>query len=532
MNNENNNVSIGSNEEQETIKIVVSKEISKHPDEMMSDIYFANIVRKYYDNHKKEYTELLKKYKNDFSTMCCELSRELNLLLTELVLPSKEFVKLDKETKSLEKKIAKMKEQGVPETDADMLKAQTQRLSNLKTLSRMESLEVQDKSYKSTFFSGLINKMKQELADIEQESEPSDIEARKNVKFEKKMSLEESLFTLLWNTRSETIPLSVLNIKAWAASLVQRIMLGEAHRTNLPTMLIFRSRTDDGTRKGSSGKSTIAYSCCNLFKDKGLNVAGQGSGVKIPTTERVDKKMSDKTLTLFEDMVYTSVAWEDLNQFLDGLPIKNKGKYLKEGAVFGFGNVIGTTNYDMPYENLKRYPQVEFTPNDAAIGSKHKCVKEHAKYFQDQKNRVFDFKDAWETLFSYACENFEQWLWEYENRKEFIRKNCSVQKSKLENLIIAFFEHKSLYGSGRTFYPSEIIEFIRTNFKGEFSASPKISTVISALENLNVSEMPGARTIYDRSFIYPQTPSATLVSNDPIVAVWNWIENNASKAID
>ncbi len=217
-------------------------------------------------------------------------------------------------------------------------------------------------------------------------------------------------------------------------------------------MLIMRSRTDNGEVKGSSGKSCICYSCLHMLAKKGLNVPTQRDSISIPTHERVDKKMSDKTMLLMDDINFDGAYWEELNNFCDGILIRNKGKYLKEGYIFPYGNILGTTNYDLPYHNDRRYPVIEFTPNDAAIVSKSDCVVKYARFEYHADSGLYDFDDAWETLFAYAAENYNKWLEDYATHRESVSSKCSKQRSRLENLILAYIERTTL--TGTSFRPS------------------------------------------------------------------------------
>lgn len=496
---------------------------------MGSDVYFANEVRNYFVNHPMEYTQLLKEHHNDFQNLVCDLTVELNKLLIAVPVKNKEYATLENENNTLAKKIQQLIAEGTSITDPVISSLQQSIVDIQKKLKKMDAVEEKDLSYKSTQLSGLINKMGAALSEIVPDSEPSDIDNRAKVVFEKKMDLATALFTILWNTRHETLPISVMNIKGWAARLAQRIVDGEHPTTNTPTMLIFRSRTDNGSIKGSSGKSTIAYSCCDLLKKKGLNVADQNYSVKMPTYERIDKNMSDKTLVLMEDITFKSALWEEMNNFLDGLPIKNRGKYQKEGAVFGFGNVLATTNYDLPYTNTKRYPVIEFTPNDAAIASNHPIVVEHANYIHDKASRKFDFQDAWETILAYAQENRVEWLSEYENNRDEVASQCSVQRSKLENLILAFLQSEHVAGRTSCFFASEVLEYIRNNFKGELSQPPKMASLIRAFDNLGIEQYNEQTNIYLKSYKIPTSPIDANENKDGIEYIWKWLNEEVKE---
>ena len=293
----------------------------------------------------------------------------------------------------------------------------------------------------------------------------------------------------------------MLNLKGWTARLVQRLTTEEIQRSNLPTMLIFRSRTDNGEIKGNSGKSSIANSLCELLKKKGLNIADSSFGLKIPTFNTIDKQMSDKSLLMFDDMNFNNVSWEELNNFCDGVPIKNKGKYLREGYIFPFGNIIGTTNYDLPYKNNKRYPVIEFTPNDAPIVSEHPLVKKDAIYIKDDNARIYDFSDAWETLLSYACDNINEWIDEYNKNLVKVASTCSCQRTKLEQMVIASLSDLYIQ-SKTTISPKDILDWMRENYREE--AKYKIGSVYDAMKNVGLKQSSKDTNIYRATFTIPE----------------------------
>lgn len=412
----------------------------------------------------------------------------------------------------------------------DIIELQNEILKKQKQLERLEAFTDEDVSYTKNNLSALIDKVRTELLDLVPVSEPSDIEARKSVTFEKKMPLSTALFTLLWNTRPQTLPISVLNLKGWAARFVQRLKEGEEVRSNLPTMLIMRSRTDNGEVKGSSGKSRICYSCLHMLAKKGLNVSSPRDSIRFPTKERIDKKMSDTTMFLMDDINFDGASWEELNNFCDGVLIRNKGKYLKEGYIFPYGNILGTTNYDLPYNNDKRYPVIEFTPNDSSVVSKTDCVKNHAKYTYYPAEDRYDFDDAWETLFAYAADDYNKWLEDYATHRAIVSSKCSKQRSRLENLILAFFE-RDHYGAKDTFRPSAVIYWINENYPREVK---RLTTeaVVSALTNLGVQQSNANCNPYSMEFT---PPSAKLLKRmfaiecAPVESIYNWLLDNAER---
>lgn len=496
MNEETNNVSSSN------VVDVIRNEIKNNLDEMLAAANFVDVVRNHFKNNPEEFSQWLKKYGNDYSTMCCKLTNQLNKELGEVPVINKEYEKLERATKELKAKMASMCANGNSDGfSQEVTSLCTEIQKNQKKLGNMTSTTYEDLSYTKNNLSTLIDRMRVALMDITPKTEPSDVEARKTIAFEKKMTLERSLFTLLFNTRPQTLPISILNLKGWTARLVQRLTTEETQRSNLPTMLIFRSRTDNGEIKGNSGKSSIANSLCWLLKKKGLNIADSSYGLKIPTFNTIDKQMSDKSLLMFDDMNFNNVSWEELNNFCDGVPIKNKGKYLREGYIFPFGNIIGTTNYDLPYKNNKRYPVIEFTPNDAPIVSEHPLVKKDAIYIKDDNARIYDFSDAWETLLSYACDNINEWIDEYNKNLMKVASTCSRQRTKLEQMVIASFSDfyiKSKYEIS----PTDIKEYMRQKYGDE--AKYKISSIYDAMRNIGLKQKGNDSNVYRATFTIPE----------------------------
>ena len=496
MNEETNNVSSSN------VVDVIRNEIKNNLDEMLASANFVDVVRTHFKNNPEEFSQWLKKYGNDYSTMCCKLTNQLNKELNEVPVINKEYEKLDKANKVLREKMASMCANGNGDGfSQEVTSLCTEIQKNQKRLEHMTPTTYEDLSYTKNNLSTLIDRMKVALMDITPKTEPSDVEARKTIAFEKKMTLEQAFFTILFNTRPQTLPISMLNLKGWTARLVQRLTTEEIQRSNLPTMLIFRSRTDNGEIKGNSGKSSIANSLCELLKKKGLNIADSSFGLKIPTFNTIDKQMSDKSLLMFDDMNFTNVSWEELNNFCDGVPIKNKGKYLREGYIFPFGNIIGTTNYDLPYKNNKRYPVVEFTPNDAPIVSEHPLVKKDAIYIKDDNARIYDFSDAWETLLSYACDNINEWIDDYNKNLVKVASTCSRQRTKLEQMVIASLSDLYIQ-SKTTISPKDILDWMRENYKEE--AKYKIGSVYDAMKNVGMIPTSKDTNIYRATFTIPE----------------------------
>lgn len=480
-----------------TVVDVVKNEIKNNLKEILASANFVDVVRLHFKTHPDEFSKWLKDCDNDFSSMCCKLTNLLNKELEEVEVKNEEYETLENTTKILVAKMNSLTGNGFSQAVTSLC---TEIQKNQKKLQNMSQTTIKDLSYSKNNLSALIDRMKNSLMDITPITEPSDNEARKKLVFEKKMTFEQSLFTILFNTRPQTLPISILNLKGWAARLAQRLTHGESKRSNLPTMLIFRSRTDNGEVKGNSGKSSIANSLCDLLNKKGLNVADSYVGLKIPTFNTIDKQMSDKSLIMFDDMNFNNVSWEDLNNFCDGVPIKNKGKYLKEGYIFPFGNIIGTTNYDLPYKNNKRYPVIEFTPNDAPIVSEHPLVKKDAIYTKDDNARIYDFSDAWETLLSYACDNINEWIDEYNKNLVKVASTCSRQRTKLEQMVIASLSDIYIK-SKQLLSPQTMLEWMREKYRDE--ARYKIGSVYDAMKNIGLKPTSKDTNIYRATFTIP-----------------------------
>ena len=467
--------------------------------EMEAAANFATFVRLYYKERPQEYAKVWKLHGNDYGRMCCSIVNTLNRMM--LVIPT-DNPKWTEQKTLLDYQMARLGKLSSGEPSESALKeikdiqAEVARIQ--KKMKSLPPTKEMDRSYKGWDLSNLIEKVKTELMTVVPDAEPSDIDTRRTVKFEKKMPLSTALFTLLWNTRPQTIPLSVLNLKGWSARFVQRLRDGEKQRSNYPTVLVMRSRTDNGLVKGSSGKSRICYSCLHLLKKKGLNVSDEGVSISIPTYERVDKEMSDKTMLLMDDINFDNAYWEEFNRFCDGLYIKNRGKYLKEGYILPFGNVLATTNYDIPYKNNEnRYPTIEFTPNDSSVVCKHPLVVENARIQYHPKEDRYDFDDAWETLFAYAEENYVKWLEEFKTLRGIVVPKCSKQTTRLENLVMAYIANFSsdwgkssvceVVEGDATFSPGSVVEWLKRTYPNEVK-NPKVDSVVNALKHIGAEQ--------------------------------------------
>ena len=160
-------------------------------------------------------------------------------------------------------------------------------------------------------------------------AEPTDLESRMKFNPRKLMTLQEALFTILWNTRPQTISSSIINLKAWCAAFMRFVKYG-TRDSNTPGMLTFISRKDNGDVKGSCGKTTIFKSLLQLLEENGISVTPYVDPVAFPTRKVIDKKMSGRTLVFFDDVGQDSVVgndYETMNQFLDGRNLRTKMKY-------------------------------------------------------------------------------------------------------------------------------------------------------------------------------------------------------------
>ena len=311
-------------------------------------------------------------------------------------------------------------------------------------------------------------------------AEPTDLEARMKFNPRKLMTLQEALFTILWNTRPQTISSSIINLKAWCAAFMRFVKYG-TRDSNTPGMLTFISRKDNGDVKGSCGKTTIFKSLLQLLEENGISVTPYVDPVAFPTRKVIDKKMSGRTLVFFDDVGQDSVVgndYETMNQFLDGRNLRTKMKYEKEVPIFSLGYAIATTNHDTTYPNLKRYPRVEFTPNDSRAFYTHPLVQEHAKFTVDVEKGIYDYRDAWETLLSYASENIMKWLDEYSNSSK-VRVTQFNRKHKVVLATIRAI-------SKNTFTAKYLIDKLEQTYKNELSYKLSISQAASILEELGI----------------------------------------------
>lgn len=517
------------------IRADIKQYIETNRTEACSSGFLGDHIRQYFMANKSEYSKLLKLYKNDLVHLCTDMISEINNEFASVPVENKDAIELEQQARGISYQIDRIK-QSRPDINELQDKAILSLMAEMSKLldkrDKLPKFVEKDLRYKTTSLTTLLNDVLKSLSEIAPDATPSDEAQRAKVVFNKHMSLEEALFTILWNTRGQTLPISVMNIKAWAARFVERLGANEQPRTNLPTMLIFRSRTNHGTQSGNTGKSRIAGSCLKMLADKGLNVTNPRSPATLPTYERVDKQMSDKTMVLMEDINYNNFDSETMNKFLDGQYIKNRGKYEREGFIFPFGNVLATTNYDMQYGNNNRYPVIEFDFTDARIAVKDPVVQKHAKFKCDQINDIFDYSDAWETLFSYAKDNSSQWLEEYALYRRDAASKCSTQRNKLEELVLACLDEMLSvpYGTGETFRPREVLDTIKRLFPYEIK-NCSISSIISVLRNLHIEQANTTLNPYQMSFTYPtQCELLALNTQDPSQQTkWDWILNNAAK---
>lgn len=494
---------------------------------------FANRIRLYFLHHKDEYNQLLKNYNNDHANLCASLVSALNNEFKELPVKNPDYLKLENNYKALahEMEMMKVNNPNLSPTDKRLCELYTTLSKVQSSMAKLPPTVYDDLRYKSTGLTGLLNDVMEALSEIVPDVQPSDIEARRNVSFTKKMGLDDAIYTLLWNTRGQTLPLSVMNLKAWSARFVERLTRSEDLRSNLPTMLIMRSRTNQDRQKGNVGKTRICHSCLNMLALKGLKVSDRRISPRLPTSDRVDKKMSDTTLVFMDDVVYKDCDWETLNNFCDGIYIKNKGKYQKEGYILPFGSILGTSNHDIPYTNRARYPEIEFTEDDASIAQNDPVVKEHAKYSYDAANDTHDYGDAWETLFAYAKENSSQWLEEYRLHRKELATKCSTQRNKAEELVLAYLDQEiasHLSSPIDTFHPREVVSWIKREYFGELKFVD-ISTICTVLNKIGVQRANTTTNPYLAAYRLPTRDIIQSGQNEiGQKEKWDWIEKNAS----
>lgn len=520
----------------------IQNDVQKYIQENVTDAHsagmLANRIRKFFNQHKADYNGLLKKYNNDYINLCADMVSALNEELKEVPVKNPELQKLENEYKGVKHEMERLRElnPNLDPTDKDLCDLYTRLTKIQDQMKKITSTTIEDLRYKSTGLTGLLNEVMDYLSDIEPESQPSDLDARAKVVFNKKMGLDEALYTLLWNTRGQTLPLSVMNLKAWASRFVDRLPRPEIPRSNLPTMLVMRSRTDHGNQKGSTGKTRICHSCLRMLLDKGLNVTPPTTSIRVPTKDRVDKSMSDKTMVFMDDIEYKDCDWETLNNFCDGTYVKNRGKYQKEGYILPYGNILGTTNYDMPYNNKGRYPIIEFTEDDARTAQNDPVVKEHAKYKYDAENDVHDYSDAWETLFAYAKENSRMWMDEYNLYRKDLAQTCSTQRNKAEELVLAFLEQMVETNSipvnvvPSTFHPREIVSWIKREYGGELKFID-IFTVNTVLNKLKIQRSNTTNNPYLAAYTAPTKEQLVSQTQTTVTQEmkWNWLVKNAHK---
>ena len=489
---------------------------------MCASVNFATVVRVWFTEHPDELRDLYKKYKNDLGYLCSELTNTLNQELKQVPIESEEIAKVRIQIKRLREE----KDALNPNDNADQIKAseiQTKILKLEQKMSAMPKYEIGDLSFQRERLNQLTKEITNALANVAPTVEPCDIQMRRELKFEKKMELNNALFTILYNTRPQTIPVSVLNLKAWVYRFVKRLNEPETSEVgNLPTALFFRSRQDNGQVKGNCGKSTLGKSCLAMLKRHGLECE---SGVSsLPTFDRVDKKMSDKSFLYIDDVNMANVDWTTLNKFCDGVFIKNRGKYEREEFIFPFGNILATTNYDLNYTNNTRYPVVEFTPNDVRKVLRNETVKENIIYKSDPMAGLFDYTDAWETLFALAEPS---WLTDYLEHKIDVLSTCTRQRTRLQNLLEAFLVENS--GTCHDFKGRDVMKWLKENYRDEVRHA-NITAVCEALNTLGVKHLNKDRNEYQMRFLMPKAEDLTnVVLDDEPKAVWKWISTNGDK---
>lgn len=500
---------------------MVQKEIDERLEFMRSTVNFASVVKEWLEKHPDELRALYKQYDNKHDYLCRELSWKLNGLLSNVPVKSEQRKKLE----ATISKLRAEKDTLDPNDPKDTIKASELQTKILKCESNLKSIPevcIGDLSFKERDLDRLVDAMKRSISEIEVFTEPSDIEARRNAKFEQKMPLTTALYTILYNTRPSTIPISVMSLKAWVYRLKARIE-DEKVMENLPGCLFLRSRTDNGRIKGNCGKSTISRGCVWMLERKGLRVNGTGK-TQLPTYERVDKDISDQTLIYIDDANFKGVDWETTNKFLDGTPIKNRGKYQREGNIFAFGNILATTNYDLTYENTTRYPQIEFTVNDVRHLLKEPVVANNIEY--TTTNGKPDYSDAWETLFALADES---WLDDYLDYRDEVVSKCACQKTKIQNLVETFIDEKIVHGA--TFEAAEVVRWIKERFPMEVKHL-NVSSVVYAIEGLGIQQSNKESNDYRKRFNFPTIGATQQQSAIPDAQkVYDWIAANGNDGV-
>ena len=125
-----------------------------------------------------------------------------------------------------------------------------------------------------------------------------------------------------------------------------------------------------------------------------------------------------------------------------------------------------------------------------------------------------------------GCEYAMSIMKEYENNRSTVVSQCSVQRSKLENIISAFLSESIANKTRTCFTPSEVLDYIRGNFKGEFSQTPKISSIISSIENLGIEQYNEQSNMYLKMYKVPDSIDDIVNGDDDIQYIWNWITTN------
>ena len=269
-----------------------------------------------------------------------------------------------------------------------------------------------------------------------------------------------------------------------------------------------------------------------MLAAKGLHVTPPRASISIPTKDRVDKAMSDNTMVFMDDIEYKDCDWELLNKFCDGTYVKNKGKYQKEGYILPYGNILGTSNYDLPYKNKGRYPVIEFSEDDARTAQNDPVVQAHAKYRYDAKQDIHDYGDAWETLFAYAKESSREWLGEYSSYRQDLAKKCSAQRNKAEELVLACLEFmvgENASNPIKCFAPREIVSRIKRDYAGELKFVD-IHTVNGILNKLGVARQNTTVNPYLASYTLPTHEMLRNMAQTTITqqTKWNWLVKNAT----
>lgn len=501
---------------------IVADYATQRPDYITSSAMFSQIVVDYYKQNPDEYTSLLETHGNDEGRTVKFLIETLNDLLKSVPISSKKRTQQERLVKALEHDLAEFQKDinNHASEYADKSKALDKAK---KDLAAMPTFVHADLSYSQNNLTALVKDLTAVLTtQVQPTPKPADMAVRSKLKFERKMPLKDALFDILCFTRRQTLPVSILNLKGWAARFVKMLRNADHHQkiTNAPTCLIFRSRQDTGAQKGGCGKTNLSWACQNMLRDKGLNVPTNDLGLSIPTYNEVMEGISGKTFWTAQDQTWNEVDWQALNNYCDGNNLHTKGKYVRAQTVFSRGCLIATTNYDPSYSNDQRYPFVEFNPvacADAIRGSK--------AYAAHQTDGRLPWSDAWETLFHFADKHADEWLDDYYQTRLEVASQCARQRTKLELILMAII-NDSIDLNVDSAYARDITRKVKEEYPGEIKWL-SVDKVVSALDNLGLERINNGDTNPFRARY--ALPKEHLMDNSPMETPdsnWEYIEAN------